>query len=86
MGEVKVKGSWLRDLEEFIKKPSPAIPIEAVILYGSMAKGLGGVRGDVYVLVIGDVFKAYPLLDRLSLLKLKRGRIETLGYTLDETP
>ncbi|WP_291765077.1 nucleotidyltransferase domain-containing protein [Caldivirga sp. UBA161] len=85
MGEGEIEGDWFRELEVFIKELSSTIPIEAVILYGSMAKGLGGVWSDVDVLVVSDTFKGIPILDRISLLlKFKRGRIEALGYTFDE--
>ena len=41
MGGGEIKGDWFRDLELFINDLSSVIPIEAVILYGSMAKSLG---------------------------------------------
>jgi predicted nucleotidyltransferase len=85
VGEGETRGTWFNDLESFINDLSSVIPIEAVVLYGSTAKGLSGAWSDVDVIIISDAFRGMPIPDRISLLlKSKRGRIEALGYTFDE--
>ncbi|ADN49911.1 nucleotidyltransferase domain-containing protein [Vulcanisaeta distributa] len=85
MGEGETKRAWLSDLRKYVSDISSAIPVEAIILYGSAARNLNGSWSDIDVLVISDAFRGIPIPDRISLLlRFKRGRIEALGYTFDE--
>ncbi len=89
MGEGgETEGAWLSDLRKYVSNISSAIPVEAIILYGSAARDLnGGAWSDIDVLVVSDAFRGgIPIPDRISLLlRFKRGgRIEALGYTFDE--
>jgi len=59
--------------------------VEAVIVYGSAAKGGVGVWSDIDILIVSDKFRSLSLLDRISLLmEHMRHPVEALGYTYHE--
>lgn len=73
------------ELREFLERLRERIPVEALILFGSHARGGAGEWSDVDVLVVSDYFKGLTVPERLAiLLELKRGRVEPLGYTYEE--
>ncbi len=77
MGEGETERAWLSDLRKYVSDISSAIPVEAIILYGSAARNLNGSWSDIDVLVISDAFRGgIPIPDRISLLlRFKRGGV-----------
>ncbi len=86
MGGGEAERAWPRELEEFVKRVEEVFgPLEAVLVYGSFAKGLEGVWSDVDVLVVSDSFAELGIADRiLVLMNLAEKRVEPLGYTYEE--
>ncbi len=75
----------VEELEEFLRRLRERMPVEAVIVFGSHARGGAGEWSDLDVIVVSDYFKDLTLLDRIALLlELKEGRVEPLGYTYEE--
>jgi len=73
------------ELRDFLRRLRERMPVEAVILFGSRAKGGAGEWSDIDVLVVSDYFKGLSVPDRFAvLLELKRGRVEPFGYTYEE--
>ncbi|MEW5746215.1 MAG: nucleotidyltransferase domain-containing protein [Nitrospirota bacterium] len=61
---------------------------QAILLYGSYARGNAREDSDIDVIVISEDFKGMNLRERLELLGLAAGRvfepIEAIGYTSEE--
>ncbi len=86
MGEEEARRPWLNALASFLKKVEGELgPLEAVIVYGSAAKGLQGEWSDLDVMLVSDAFKGLTVTERVALLlKHAEPRIEALGYSFDE--
>ncbi|MCL4491309.1 MAG: nucleotidyltransferase domain-containing protein [Nitrospirae bacterium] len=61
---------------------------QAILLYGSYARGNAREDSDIDVIIVSEDFKNMNLRERLELLGLAAGRvfepIEAIGYTPDE--
>jgi len=86
MGKREARGVRIEDLMDAIKGLESELGgVEAVIIYGSAARGGMGVWSDVDILIVSDGFRGLNLLDRISLLmEHMQHPMEALGYTYHE--
>jgi len=86
MGKREVMEIRIRDLMDAVKGLESELgDVEAVIIYGSAAKGGMGVWSDIDVFIVSDGFRGLSLLDRISLLmEHMQHPVEALGYTYHE--
>ena len=86
MGKGEVMEIRIGDLMDAVKGLESELgDVEAVIVYGSAAKGGVGVWSDIDILIVSDKFRSLSLLDRISLLmEHMRHPVEALGYTYHE--
>ena len=86
MGKREVMEIRIGDLMDAVKGLESELgDVEAVIIYGSAAKGGMGVWSDIDVFMVSDGFRGLSLLDRISLLmEHMQHPVEALGYTYHE--
>jgi len=86
MGKREVMEIRIGDLMDAVKGLESELgDVEAVIIYGSAARGGMGVWSDVDILIVSDGFRGLNLLDRISLLmEHMQHPVEALGYTYHE--
>lgn len=86
MGKREVMEIRIGDLMDAVKGLESELgDVEAVIIYGSAAKGGMGVWSDIDVFIVSDGFRGLSLLDRISLLmEHMQHPVEALGYTYHE--
>ena len=86
MGKGEVMEIRIGDLMDAVKGLESELgDVEAVIIYGSAAKGGMGVWSDIDVFMVSDGFRGLSLLDRISLLmEHMQHPVEALGYTYHE--
>ena len=86
MGKGEVMEIRIGDLMDAVKGLESELgDVEAVIIYGSAAKGGMGVWSDIDVFIVSDGFRGLSLLDRISLLmEHMQHPVEALGYTYHE--
>ena len=86
MGKREAREVRIGDLMDAVKGLESELgDVEAVIIYGSAAKGGMGVWSDIDVFIVSDGFRSLSLLDRISLLmEHMRHPVEALGYTYHE--
>src|SRR3990172_10359353 len=77
-----------RKIDDFVRRLRSAVKVEAVILYGSYAKGSAGEWSDVDLAVISPDFEDLSTWDRQEIIAratVGRGyRIAPIGYPSSE--
>lgn len=85
MGEEKTRGDWTETVELFKERLSKIIPVEAIIVHGSVSRSGPTSKSDIDVIVVSDSFQNMPFHMRMELLESARtGKVQALGYTFSE--
>ena len=77
-----------RRLDDFIRRLQARIRLEAVILYGSFAKGTAGESSDIDIAVISPDFEGLSSWDRQEIIARatvgRAYRLAPIGYSSSE--
>ena len=75
-------------IEDFVRRLAAGIEIEAIVLYGSYARGTAYDQSDIDIAVVSDDFEGVPMSRRQEIiadLTLHRDpRISPIGYPSSE--
>ncbi len=85
MGKRGSETSWSETVEEVVRRFGGVLRVEAVIVFGSWARGGGGDWSDVDVMIVSDDVKSLGALERFKLVsELRPGRADVFIYAYDE--
>jgi len=75
-------------LDDFVRRVQTRIRLEAVILYGSFAKGTANESSDIDIAVISPDFEGLPTWDRQEIIARatvgRAYRLAPIGYSSSE--
>lgn len=86
----KIKAKHQKIIESYSRDLEKKIPINKVILFGSIARGRYHRDSDLDLIVLSNKFKTMSFMKRLEFLSKARGRkhldmaMDILGYTPEE--
>lgn len=86
----KITNKHKKIIKEYSRDLEKIIPINKVILFGSIARGKYNQDSDLDLIVLSDAFGKISFMKRLELLSRARGRkhvkmaMDILGYTPEE--
>ena len=83
MGEGEAEKTWFRDIEEYLYMEFGE-DLEAILIFGSYARGDYKEYSDVDVAIISDRFRGLHPFDRVVMEFLGGKRVEIFRYSYDE--
>ena len=76
----------LETARRYARRLSDRVPVQWVVVAGSVARGDFHDGSDIDVLVVSDALPPHPLRRAELLLEVAEGGVEPKGLTLDELP